>query len=76
MVVARVHGKGQTELSGVAQQVVPVLRAFAAARAGSNMAARMARIAMTTSNSINVKAPSKAPFFFAATGKVIFHWTT
>ena len=37
------------------KQAVARARDFAAARAGSNMAARMAIIAMTTSNSINVK---------------------
>jgi hypothetical protein len=34
---------------------------LALARAGNNMAARMAIIAMTTSNSINVKPPRPAP---------------
>src|SRR6266550_7698141 len=40
--------------------VVRSARCFAFANAGSNMAARMAMIAMTTSNSINVNARASA----------------
>ena len=38
------------------KQEIAAARSLALLRAGSNMAARIAMIAMTTSNSINVKA--------------------
>ena len=41
----------------VLMQEMLIARVFARDRAGSNMAARMAIMAMTTSNSIKVNAP-------------------
>lgn len=54
VVVICVHVPAQRQLLLVSWQRAPVASSLALARAGNNRAARMAMIAMTTSNSIKV----------------------
>ena len=54
--IAGINGHPHPNLSKIRKALGPLGFFFGAANAGSNIAARMAIIAMTTSSSINVKA--------------------
>src|ERR1039457_4277702 len=56
VVIIRIHGEGQSNLFEIAAAPGGLAFFLALASAGSNMAARMAIMAMTTSSSISVNA--------------------
>ena len=58
------HQHGQADLLEVVRQTVDCPFCLALASAGNSIAARIAIIAITTSNSINVKAPLSLEFRF------------